>query len=430
MTISIQRLLEKPIPSVASLPRNDSWLGRLVRVAMFQMAAANDGFIERYAFQWKWNQLHQVSCCNSKGSYDPQRCRDSQRILMQLGGEPFSVIPRDKEAVIQGMFFDPKQVKCQIEQLGGTWEKTQHENKDYFVIKPPKEKSVLWDEFFKQVLEKMYWKSAPWDQNVIITAENVEDVELIREENKCVMMIDVTVPWPMHRREIGKFIGLGCQVVIHNARGVVIDSQEVSAETGIISEAACYEDIGVVLTYLQQMKGIAKSDVILRGSCLNAAIAVHILAQYAQEGINAFLDNVPISPREILEGHTFHEALYDSYIKATQSLPDSPLRTQFGIQENGFNSFETIKQMPLSLSSSSKVLLTATEGDFATPPEKVERVFKELCTKFSISNCQYVLQNLAQFEEGETLTAHMASAIRNSSIQKIFLNHFNMTKKW
>lgn len=43
-----------------------------------------------------------------------------------------------------------------------------------------------------------------------------------------------------------------------------------------------------------------KSQIILRGNCLNAAIDIQMLCHFAADGIGAFVDNVLMSSREIL----------------------------------------------------------------------------------------------------------------------------------
>jgi hypothetical protein len=410
---------------IAVVPsRKDGLCGRIMRVSMFQMAAAYDGWLERLAFKWRWNQLHQVKCCSEQGRYNPARCRDSDRILSELGGEKFSVIPRDKEARINGIYFDPTVIKKKIAALGGSWEKIEHDGKSHFAIRPPKVKNQEWKKNADKVLLQMYWKPASWDKDLIITAEDVGNALPLGENNKCVLIIDVTVPAPMQRREIGKFIGLGCHVAISNARGIVIDPKEIEPQTGVITEAACYEDLGCVMEFLHTEKGIAKSQVILRGNCLNAAIAVQLVAKYAKNGINAFLDNVPLSPREILEGYPKLLKFYDSYIGATKSLPASPLR-QLGIRENGFDAMATIQDMPVFPACASKVLFVGTKGDIATPPEKVKRVYHQLSRKLPF-NCKYFCQDLSQIPNGENLNAHMASSIRNPQVQEIFLKHFGL----
>ena len=411
---------------IAALARRDSLCGRLMRVCIFQMASANEGWLESLAFKWRWNQLHQVKCCLEEGRYIPARCRESERILSDLGGEKFSVIPRDREAVIQGMYFDPAVIKDKIAKLGGCWEKIHHGGQEHFAIRAPKVKTQDWNIFADKTLCRMGWKTASWDQDLIITAENVGNAPSIGKNEKCVLIIEVTVPGPMQRKEIGKFIGLGCRVAINNARGIVVDPKEIGPKTGLITEAACHEDLNCVMDYLHKNKRIDKSSVILRGNCLNAAIAIPLIAEHAKSGICAFLDNVPMSPREILQGHPKMIRFYDANIAATQSLASSPLR-QSGIPENGFNAIDTIHRMPVFSSSASKVLMIGTLGDFATPPEKVEQVYNQLKNKLPSSGCEYFCQDPSLIPGGENLSAHLASSIRNPGVQSLFLRHFGMS---
>lgn len=103
-------------------------------------------------------------------------------------------------------------------------------------------------------------------------------------------------------------------------------------------------------------------------------------------------------------------------------MPSSPLR-HGGIQDNCFNVMKTIQEMPILSSNQNKILITATTGDFATPPEKVNCVAKELKKKLP-QNCEYFCQDLSQIPNGETLSPHMASSIRSPKVQSLFLRMF------
>ena len=412
--------------SVVDNDRNISWishksvacspLARAVRLAVFKYGVLSVGCFEKTLLNSFQRKLSGHGFFSKSGNFDLPRAQNTVRTLIELGGEEFTIYPKDGEAKLQVIKIKASILREKIEDFGGLWQK----EKNKFVIREPESKTLAWDEFYKKLKRLFPDEQIDDDGRFLVTSENVETVQLMEvnefnedlRKTQCVLFSGFSKSFAMKKNLASYFLGKGIDVCFYDPRGI-LNSE------GYITEAGLYNDIEAVGDFLVNDKLAGSYDprhVCIYGSCGESFPAVKLFKKYNTRGINMILENSPGSLDRVISRLGFVVSkifgFYSDYIK-------SPLESSCNATtEDNFDSIKTLKEIENS-EISGYVVLTKTKDDKIAPPEEIAGMAKIL-RKFGYDVRELENDPESSLKEGLD-DHHLTSPIRNPHLQSAFV---------
>ncbi len=387
-----------PVPDHAK-----SLLGRIFRISVFQFGAGGRCFEDFLINRWR-QHLFDHSFFSCKDNYTEERAEKACVEYREIFGETCSFELNPTESIVNGAYFSAKKLLEKIEGFGATWGR----KGSCFAIAPPKDITPEWTAFYNVLKKRMGWKEESVDgEQLLVTAKDVGGVLDIGDQNRklcCMLVLDIHSPYVLNKNYIAQCLGHGIDVCAYDAKRYV-------------SEAGMYEDAGAVVEWVKA-KGVNLDQVCVTGSCGDTFLGMHLVQKYADQGLGAFLENPPLSVREVSSRQgAIPSWITQNYMDAVQAPKDSKLDKKI---EDGFDSMAKAKVI---VDGDGRILIAATQGDEMTPPEKVKELYEELHGK--IAGTEYVLSNPNELVTNKKLSdPHMMTPHLNPKVWRKFLEHF------
>jgi hypothetical protein len=389
-----------PVPDHAK-----SLLGRIFRISVFQFGAGGRCFENFLINRWR-QHLFDHSFFSCKDNYTGERAEKARIEYREIFQESdFHLEP--VESTLDGIYMNAALLKLEIEARGGSWERRDHS----FVIVPPTVVKGEWTAFYQLLQKRMGWKEETvGGAQVLITAKSVDGVLDIGDPNRklrCMLMLDIHSPYVLNKSYIAHCLGYGIDVCAYDAKRHV-------------SEAGMYEDADAVVEWLKGQR-VNPAEVCVTGSCGDTFLGMHLIQKYADQGLGAFLENPPLSIREVSSRQGLIPSwVTQNYMDAVQAPKNSELDREV---EDGFDSMTKAKAIT---GGDGLILIAATQGDEMTPPEKVEELYEKLHGK--MAGTEYILSDPNESDTDKKLSdPHMMTPHLNPKVWRKFLEHFGLT---
>ena len=266
-----------------------SFCERILRTAVFQQGAENDGVVEK-TLLWLYKAFSAFTC--SPDVFDNKRAERKLELFSELGAEIEFIFPIDGKAKIQTMHLRSDVLEKKIQTHGAQWEKiTIVENdmdKDIFAIIPPVEKTIEWDEFEQKLLD-LKWNKRKVQikdgdiEEVIVTSENASAVN----DDDChrLLFLHVNPPdisFTMLTRRAGFHLGHKQNIFFYNSRGTF-------KSTGFPSKEGVCNDIDIVYEKVKEM--YESANIWVTSSCGGMAAAAYLKLKVHKEGVNFIFES-------------------------------------------------------------------------------------------------------------------------------------------
>lgn len=254
------------------------FVAKILRIPVFRLSLGNDPISRIVIYIHNFFSRLCGSRDRSFRSFDPNIAQRSVDRFTALGATTQFVTPRDGKGQVQMMTFSAQDLEQNIQNLGGSWERRNINNREVFAIIPPPIQTQQWVEF-KEKLSHFHWRE---EEGAIITCDCADEVPLDAPK-KCFLFAHSTSgSFASDWKRAGFFIGSKQDLCFFDNGNIWKNSGRAP------SEESFYLEIEAV--YNQIKEKYPAEDLWIGGSCGGAPVAAYLKKQLHQEGVNFFVE--------------------------------------------------------------------------------------------------------------------------------------------